>query len=621
MSLPRKARNRDLYLDALRTAAIVRVVTYHTFGGSWLSWVFPAMGMMFALAGGLMVRSLDKQPPLTVIRNRFRRLLPALWLFGLVMIPVMIWQGGAVSGWTDPNTGSPVPIWKLVFWVVPVLNPPGNEFGADATVVLWYLKTYLWLVALSPLLLKAFRKYPLPTLVAPLTIVVLQSFNVLPGPGAGEIWDLLSVLGMFAPCWMLGFAHRTGKLAKIPAPALLGIAAACGVAGAAWAFTHPVEGDPASTYDLNGIPLGDVLWSFAFILPLLRFAPDASWIGRTPFLGRFVALVNARAVTIYLWHNVMIDLSFPIDDWLAARVPALSNVVENQFWDFVVIWVLVAIAVVLFGWVEDFAARRKPRLFPVGPSAAERRAEYEAEKAEAAADAAGDRSEEPTAPVPVGSGSYAQPTMAGHDPYAAGHRYEEHTYGAPAGREQDPYAGRPYDDGGYGSPQPGAPGAPHRGAPHSGAPYDEAPYGGAQNDGGRYGDNRHRGVHHPDDRYPDDRYQNDRYPNDRYPDDRYGREAYGDPRNGGNAYTPGTYGREPYPPDPRRPEGRHSGGPDGRRDQGGAPRGGYDHPTQDYSASYRPHPDDPDQPNGTVYGERPRHAAPYDRETPPYRGQ
>ncbi|SHN26285.1 acyltransferase family protein [Cryptosporangium aurantiacum] len=421
----RPTRNRDLYLDALRTAAIIRVVTYHTFGGSWLSWVFPAMGVMFALAGGLMVRSLDRQPALTVVRNRFRRLLPALWLFGLVIIPVMIWGGGALNTWTDPNTGEPVPLWKLVFWVLPVFDPPGNEFGTNFTVVLWYLRTYLWLVALSPLLLKAFRRWPVPTLIAPLAIVVVQSFGIIPGPDEGQVWDLLSTLGMFAPCWMLGFAHRTGKLAKVPLPALLGIAAACGVAGVAWALNHPIEGEPGSTYDLNGIPLGQALWSIAFIIPLLRFAPDAGWIGRTPFLGRLVALVNARAVTIYLWHNVMIDASFPVDDWLT-RFGPVAGVVESPAWDFLMIWILTAGAVVLFGWVEDLAARRKPRLFPVGPSAAQRRAEYAAERR---AEYAAERAAAAEPPTPVGAAPVpARPQHAAARPRGPYREQPTHAY-------------------------------------------------------------------------------------------------------------------------------------------------------------------------------------------------
>ena len=525
---PATARNRDLYLDALRTAAIVRVVTYHSFSLPWLSWLFPAMGMMFALAGGLMVRSLDRQPAKTVIKNRFRRLLPALWLFGAVWITLMTIHGGSPTKWTDPTTGTQMPLWHLVYWVVPVFNPPGNQWGFDGTEVLWYLRTYLWLVALSPLLLKAFRKWPIPTLLAPLTIVVLQSFSIIPNEnsgdlwGLGEFWALISALGTFAPCWMLGFAHRTGKLAKLSGAATAGISLALAATGAAWSLTHD-----SATYDLNGIPLGQALWSMAFILPLLRFAPDASWIGRTPFLGRFVALVNARAVTISLSHNVLIDLSYPIEDKLSAAVPALSPLVYNPIWNFFVIWVLVAGAVLVFGWVEDVAARRPPRLFPVGPSAAERRASDAAAAGEAAvsmdaptvhsADQYPQYAQAARAQQPVqvavedpdaryGDARYPEPQYdeqnqnyggrdergyqpaQGHDGYGGGQYQEELDYrerrpGWPDERYEHGYGNNgypaeqpaPYRDARAGYPEPGypEPGYPEPGYPEQRRPRDE----------------------------------------------------------------------------------------------------------------------------------------------------
>ena len=72
-----KGGGRDRYLDLLRSIALVRVVVYHLFGWAWLSVLFPSMGVMFALAGSLMARSLNR-PALGVIKGRLRRLLPPL---------------------------------------------------------------------------------------------------------------------------------------------------------------------------------------------------------------------------------------------------------------------------------------------------------------------------------------------------------------------------------------------------------------------------------------------------------------------------------------------------------------------------------------------------------------
>ena len=70
-----KRPGRDRYLDLLRSIALVRVVAYHLFGWAWLTVLFPSMGVMFALAGSLMARSLSR-PAWGVIRGRVRRLLP-----------------------------------------------------------------------------------------------------------------------------------------------------------------------------------------------------------------------------------------------------------------------------------------------------------------------------------------------------------------------------------------------------------------------------------------------------------------------------------------------------------------------------------------------------------------
>ena len=46
----RPNHGRDQYVDALRALALVRVVTYHTYGWIWLPVLFPSMAVMFAPA-------------------------------------------------------------------------------------------------------------------------------------------------------------------------------------------------------------------------------------------------------------------------------------------------------------------------------------------------------------------------------------------------------------------------------------------------------------------------------------------------------------------------------------------------------------------------------------------
>lgn len=336
---------RDRYFDTLRAAAIVRVVLYHAFPFAALELVFPSMGVMFALGGSLMVKSIDRSVA-GAVRNRVRRLLPALWVMGLILVPVMIWQG-----WADR------PAWpRLLLWAFPIADPPSSEFGYPAAGVLWYLVTYLWLVLLSPVLLKLYRRWNLPTVLLPLVgLMLLMAYPNTFGDRAG--WVLQNVLA-YGSCWMLGFAHREGDLARLKPATVLGLAAACVAGGLGWAFTHP--GD--SGFDLTGIPLAYAIYSAGFVLALLRWAPPMGWLAGLRPLNGFVTLVNNRAVTIYLWHNVAITVAVALFDPLKLwRIPQqwLEDVADLSL-----ALAMLALTVLALGWVEDVAARRASRISP-----------------------------------------------------------------------------------------------------------------------------------------------------------------------------------------------------------------------------------------------------------------
>lgn len=78
-----------------------------------------------------------------------------------------------------------------------------------------------------------------------------------------------------------------------------------------------------------------------------------------------LSLLNARAVTVYLWHEVALVLAVLLVDRMW-QVPALENSLPlGATWLlYLVAWPLIAVAVLLVGWAEDRAARRPPRLWP-----------------------------------------------------------------------------------------------------------------------------------------------------------------------------------------------------------------------------------------------------------------
>jgi peptidoglycan/LPS O-acetylase OafA/YrhL len=291
---------------------------------------FPAMALMFAMGGSLMAASIDRYGIRSVGR-RMRRILPPLWTIAAVFVPVMLATGLVFD-------------WRMLFWVLPVYDPPATGWGALALSVIWYLRDYLWFALVSPLLLPLFRRFPLPTVLAPFAALSIVEIAV-PAP------KLVPHICLYLGFWLLGFAHHDGLLQRLGKRVIVPLAGTVAVLGAAWFLTHP---GPRG-YDLNDILLGDALWSAAFVLPILAFAPTSiPWLAQRAGLSSAVTLLNRRALTIYLWHQ-------PAVVAIAAGTSAIGlGGLAGLPVRLVTVAVLVVLAVAIFGWVEDVAARRRP---------------------------------------------------------------------------------------------------------------------------------------------------------------------------------------------------------------------------------------------------------------------
>ncbi|MFJ6656181.1 acyltransferase [Streptomyces sp. NPDC091377] len=371
----RAGHGRDRYLDLLRSIALVRVVVYHLFGWAWLTVLFPSMGVMFALAGSLMARSLNR-PAGGVVKGRIRRLLPPLWAFAAVVLTLMF-----AGGW-DPGKSTDGMVWgwlKVLNYLFPFGAPPfpwliGSKSGlledtwaVQAAGPLWYLRAYLWFVIASPLLLWAFRRAPWPTLLAPLGLTAVVGTGLVTIPG--ETGNAVTDFAVYGGCWVLGFAHHEGLIKEIPRYVTVSCASLVMAFGLWWASGHLGP----DGWDLNDIPLAQATWSFGFVVILLQYAP--SWRelpGRLARWDRLVTLSNNRAVTIYLWHNLLIMATVPLID-LAYDLPFTQNDSAVGFLDasytvlmFCLVWPLIGLTVAALGWIEDLAARRRPRLWPDG---------------------------------------------------------------------------------------------------------------------------------------------------------------------------------------------------------------------------------------------------------------
>ncbi|HEY0815667.1 MAG TPA: glycosyltransferase [Pseudonocardia sp.] len=336
---------RERWLDLLRVAALARVIATELGAPATLT-LFPAWGVLFGIAGSLLVRSTQQSHEIDVIGHRLRRLLVPLWAFGIVAVPIMLWQGWAAQ--SDQNAFYAA---NLVFWIFPFLDPPGSTAAAAFTGGLWFIRASVWFVLLTPLMRKALRRMPLVALTAPLIVVALDAYlgwNLSAGGGTGPaLLDFCT----YATCWMLGMAYRDGTLRKLHPVLLVLVGAALAAGGVTWTLLRSRD------LDLDAAPLGQALVSAGVVIVALSVSPAMAWLDRIPLLGGLLTIIADRALTIYLSYPVAVAAAPLLDARLgvatsAGLVPALTSVA------------LVALIVLAFGWVEDLAARRPLRLFP-----------------------------------------------------------------------------------------------------------------------------------------------------------------------------------------------------------------------------------------------------------------
>ncbi|MFD6416512.1 acyltransferase [Streptomyces sp. NPDC060194] len=374
---PARSGGRNLYFDFLRALALFRVVVFHATSWVWLPLLFPSMGVMFALAGNLMARSLSGRPSVTVIRGRMRRLLPPLWAVGGIAVTAML-----VQGW-QPAEGESAAAWwgRLLYWVVPLSDPPyltdshglphlvGDGWAEAMAGPLWYLRTYLQYVLLSPLFLWCLRKAPWATMGAPVALLAAMTYDYFSPAAFGPAGELLDVVlwdtTTFAACWILGMAHQMGIMDRLPRYVVPSVAPMIAGVGLWYAVEHDW-----TRVELDGLPLADAIWSFAVVLLLLHFTPDWSeWPARLRRWGGLISLLNARAVTVYLWHNVSILVALTLVDHLwgfDVLGEQAAWLLDSPVLLVLTAWLVIAVAVVAFGWVEDVAAKRRVRLWPAG---------------------------------------------------------------------------------------------------------------------------------------------------------------------------------------------------------------------------------------------------------------
>ena len=340
---------RDGFIDALRAIALVRVTIWHALGIPLLSWTITTMPLMFFVAGSLLYASLDGKDARVVLRRRLKRFLVPFWGFGVLVLSTM-----AIVDLRTNDVGADFSFAQIGAWIFPLVNPTGSAWEAGwASSPLWYMRAYLWLLLLAPVLVRLWKRFSLLMLAGCAMAAVgvqIVADQIMPGPNH-LIWIAgdLGTYGFFA---LLGFAHREGRFATVRPRALLEwLCIASLMTVAAWKVFPSPDGVVNHSYPAL-MTLG-IAWLCAALLarPVLRHAPAV------PIVGPALHWMTRRAMSIYLWHSPCIVAAY----WIlnATGTPASAPTV------LLLMAVLVVVAATATGWLEDVAGNRRAELVPL----------------------------------------------------------------------------------------------------------------------------------------------------------------------------------------------------------------------------------------------------------------
>ena len=328
---------RDGALDLLRCIALIRIVFWHLFAQTWMTW-FAAVPVLFFVAGSVLERPGRHT---RFLARRLRRVLLPLWVYAAGVALASI-RFGRLSGAT------PGSFLRALTWLLPVVDP--THTGWDAGWLsnhLWYLRAYLWILLLAPLLVWLSRRI-LGTAIATVGVVVgleIAARAHLPVLGFGSLRVAFGdtvVYGFFA---VAGIRYRVAP--HLPRRSTLTIVAVLASAGSVM-FAR-IAGLPAA--GVNGSYPAIMLVGCAAVAFVGVAEGRLRTVAAHPRVRRVTRAVSSRSLTVYLWHPVCIVVSrrlLPIHGAVGVVALILGTAV------------LIVVAVAVFGWVENVASQRTP---------------------------------------------------------------------------------------------------------------------------------------------------------------------------------------------------------------------------------------------------------------------
>jgi hypothetical protein len=286
--------------------------------------------------------------------------------------------GAWLAGRTERLTRPVVPL--LVFWLVAVPVAPLVGLGEDwvriasvtSLVPLWFLATYVVIVAITPLTLAAWdRCGPRALLAGAAGAGLVDLVSIRTGSTAVGALNLLLVFGTLGT---VGIAWADGWFSARRRALVLSAAAFGATMLLVWLGPYGMSMVGVSGHGLNNTyPPRVTVLSIGLFLACgaITIEPWLSRVSADPRRWRLVVAVEARLMTVYLWHLTALGLLGAAALWVGGLgLTAYPN--TREWWLMRPAWLLALalttlVLVLVVGRWEDPTTRRAAYATTPGP--------------------------------------------------------------------------------------------------------------------------------------------------------------------------------------------------------------------------------------------------------------
>ncbi len=294
---------RDLSVDLVRVCCVLLVVVLHSL----------MLGLDRQADGTIGWKNVVQEQPWFPIASWFGQLMPLFFVVG----GFASWQGWHSTqrkggGGADffrarlLRLGTPAAVWfvivGVVVWLAAAAGLPADLLANGLGLPLWFLAAYLVCQAAVPLMIRLHITHPITTFATLLVAVI--AVDAVRGATGVQTVGLLNLLLVWPLVQQIGFLLADGTIARLPRPALLGVATVAfgtvGVLGSSGLYSP----DMLDNLNPPTLPLVLIGVGQTALFVLVKPALDALMRTRPP--QAFVGIAGTRLMTIYLWHLLLV---------------------------------------------------------------------------------------------------------------------------------------------------------------------------------------------------------------------------------------------------------------------------------------------------------------------------